>query len=97
MNCEILVKLTKRVASNRITPTSQEATGETRRKCALLYMAVGHFPEKGGVAYAERALEAIPSISDMLHPGLIDHDVHIPKCALTARLQPERSTVLFSR
>ena len=92
MNCEILVKLTKRGASCRITPTSQEATGETRQKCALLYMAVGHFPERGGVAYAERALEAIPSISDMLHPGLFDLDVHIPKCALTARLAPERST-----
>ena len=92
-----LLKLTKRGALCRIMPTSQEATGKTRRKCALLYMAVGHFPEKGGVAYAERSLEAIPSISDMLRLGLTHLDEHIPKCALTARLLPERSTILFSR
>ena len=47
---------------------------------------------KGGGAYAERALEEIPAFSDMLHLGLLDLDVHISKCALTARLAPERST-----
>ena len=55
-------------------------------------MAVGHFPEKGGVAYAERALEAIPAIPDMHHPDLADLDVHIPKSSLAARLGPGRLT-----
>ena len=61
---------------------------------ALYIKAVSHFPAKGGGAYAERALEEIPALPAVLHHCPGDNDVHGPKCALTARLLPERSTFL---
>ena len=54
--------------------------------------AVSHFPAKGGEACGNRTLGESPPLPDMLHLGLFDLDVHIPKSSLAARLGPGRLT-----
>ena len=63
--------------------------GERR---AVHTKAVSHFPAKGGEACGKRTLDESSPIPDMLHPGLSDLDVHIPKSSLAARLGPGRLT-----
>ena len=57
-------------------------------------MAVSHFPAKGGDADGKQALDESPAVSDMpcSHPCGVA--LHIPESLLTARLVPERSTLV---
>ena len=98
-------KLTKRGAWCRITPTSQEATGETRRKCAVHKKAVGPLffqlslafippgpGRKEGGAHGKKALEEDREIRDRIPREHLACVAVSPKSELTARLAPERST-----
>jgi hypothetical protein len=57
-------------------------------RCAVHKTAVSHFPAKGGEAYGKQTLGESPSLPGMLHLGLFDLDVHIPRSALAARMAP---------
>ena len=58
-------------------------------------IAVGHFPVKGGDADGKRTLDESPAFCGMLHHRAFADDLHIPKCWLTARSAPERSTTFL--
>ena len=63
---------------------------DENRRCCI--MAVGHFPEKGGDADGKRSLGPCPAFRGMLTHRPCGDAVHSPKCVLTARLVPKRST-----
>lgn len=60
------------------------------RRCCI--QAVSHFPLRGGDADGKRATGESPSFRGVLSHDPGDHDIHIPKSVLTARLVPKRST-----